>query len=52
MALASEVAVRDMLQVSANHLQQFQVLIDAPWGWRHLLVFSYTVQPRGYPPHN
>jgi hypothetical protein len=51
-ATLPEVAVRDMLQVSANRLQNFRILVDEPWGLRRILVYSYTVQPAGQPPHN
>ena len=52
MAIVPEAAVRDMLQVSANRLQNFRVLRDESWGMRRILLYSYTVQPAGQPPRN
>lgn len=52
MAVVPEAAVRDALQVSANGLQQFEVLADQPWGLRkRIVVYRYIVQPSGQPPH-
>ncbi len=51
-AATPEIAVRDMLQVQANGLRNFLILGDQWVGLRRLVVFSYSVQAPGKPPHD